>query len=141
MATITPSLALKTAILTAVNDALNGGTGPAIFELYTGTKPAGPDTAITTQVKLGTLTCSDPAGTVATLSGVPTLTFGTVTPDSDADATGTATWARGSSTGGATVPVIDIDITTVGGGGFGQMNTTSIVIHGPITAPSIVITA
>lgn len=142
MATITPSLALKTTILQAINDALNGGSDAAVIQIYTGVKPSGPDVAITTQVLLGTLTGSDPAGTVATLAGVPTLTFGVVTQDADADATGTATWARLSAKSGATlVPVLDIDITAVGGGGFGQMNTTSIIIHGPITAPSIVITA
>ena len=135
MATITLSLEAAGDLLTSINDNLNLGSGAATIKLYTGTKPADPDTAITTQTLLGTLTCSDPAGTV---SG-RTLTFGTVTMDSSADATGTATWARLADSAG--VAVIDIDITTTGGGGFGQMNTTSIVAGGPITAPSIVITA
>ena len=135
MAIITLSTAAADAVLTAINDQLNGGSGAATIKIYTGTKPAGPGTAITTQVLLGTLTCSDPAGSVA--SG--TLTFGTITQDSAADATGTATWARIADSAGTAV--IDIDITTTGGGGFGQMNTTSIVVGGPITAPSVVITA
>ena len=135
MAIITLSAEAAGDVLTAINDNLNLGSGPATIKLYTGTKPADPDTAITSQVLLGTLTCSDPAGTVAGR----TLTFGTVTADSSADATGTATWARLADSAG--VAVIDIDITTTGGGGFGQMNTTSIVIGGPITAPSVVITA
>ena len=135
MAIITLSAEAAGDALTAINDNLNLGSGPATIKLYTGTKPADPDTAITSQVLLGTLTCSDPAGTVAGR----TLTFGTVTADSSADATGTATWARLADSAG--VAVIDIDITTTGGGGFGQMNTTSIVIGGPITAPSVVITA
>lgn len=138
---ITPSLAVKTTILTAINDALNGGTGAAILEVYSGTKPAGPDTAVTTQTLLGTLTCSDPAGVVSTIVGVPTLTFNAITSDASADASGTASWARLSSTGGATVAVLDVDITSTGGGGFAQMNTTIITAGGPITAPSVVITA
>ena len=135
MAIITLSVATAGDVLTAINNRLNLGSGAATIKLYTGTKPTDPDTAITSQVLLGTLTCSDPAGTV---SG-RTLTFSAVTMDSAADATGTATWARLADSAG--VAVIDIDITTTGGGGFGQMNTTSIVIGGPITAPSVVITA
>lgn len=135
MAIIRLSAAAAGHVLTAINNDLNLGSGPATIKLYTGTIPADPDTAITSQVLLGTLTCSDPAGTV---SG-RTLTFSAVTMDSSADATGTATWARLADSAG--VAVIDIDITTTGGGGFGQMNTTSIVIGGPITAPSVVITA
>jgi len=135
MAIITLSTTVANAVLTAINDQINGGSGAGTIKIYTGTKPAGPATAITTQVLLGTLTCSDPAGSVSAAA----LTFSAITQDSSADATGTATWARiADSTGTA---VIDIDITTTGGGGFGQMNTTSIVIGGPITAPSVVITA
>ena len=135
MAVITLSTAAKNAVLTAINDALNGGTGAATIKIYTGTKPAGPDTAITTQTLLGTLTCSDPAGSVT--SG--TLTFGSITQDSSADATGTATWARLADSSGTAV--VDIDVTATGGGGFLQMNTTSIVIGGPILISSFTITA
>lgn len=134
MAVITPSAALKTAILTAVNDALNAGTGAATIKLYTGTKPASPDTAVTTQTLLGTLVCSDPAGTVAGGS----LTFGPITSDSAADASGTATWLRIADSDG--VAVFDLDVTVTGSGGAAQMNTTSVVVGGPITAPSVVIT-
>ena len=138
---ITPSNALKTTILTAMNDALNAGTGAAKLELFTGTKPTSPDVAVTTQTLLGTLVCSDPAGVVAEVAGVPTLTFSAITADSAADASGVASWARFSSTGGATVAVLDVDVSTTGGGGFAQMNTTNITAGGPITAPSVVITA
>lgn len=135
MAVITLSNAAANAVLTSINDALNAGTGAATIKIYTGTKPAGPDAAITTQTLLGTLTCSDPAGSVASRA----LTFGAITQDSAADATGTATWARLADSEG--VAVIDIDVTTTGGGGFLQLNTTSIVIGGPILISSFVITA
>lgn len=131
----TLSDAAANAVLTTLNDLLNAGSGPATIKLYTGTKPAGPGTAITSQVLLGTLTCSDPAGAVSARS----LTFGAVTADASADNAGTATWARIADSNG--VAVVDIDVTLTGGGGFGQMNTTLIAAGGPITAPSVVITA
>ncbi len=131
----TLSDAAANAVLTTLNDLLNAGSGPATIKLYTGTKPAGPGTAITSQVLLGTLTCSDPAGTVSARS----LNFGAVTADASADNAGTATWARIADSDG--VAVVDIDVTLTGGGGFGQMNTTLIAAGGPITAPSVVITA
>lgn len=135
MAIITLSAAAKNAVLTTINDALNAGAGGATIKIYAGTKPAGPDVAITTQTLLGTLTCSDPAGAVD--SG--TLTFGAIAQDTAADATGTATWARLADSDG--VAAIDIDVTTTGGGGFLQLNTTSIVIGGPILISSFIITA
>ena len=139
---LTPSIALGTAWLESIRTALNaGGAGnPATLDIYTGTKPARPDMAITTQVLLGTVTCSDDCGTVSTIDDVPTLTFAAITADSAADATGVAAWGR-ASCGGTPVAVIDFDIGTTGGTAFGKMNTTNVVAGGPITAPSVVITA
>ena len=143
MATLTPSIALGTDWLNSVRTRLNaGGAGkPATIDIYNGMKPERPDTAISTQTKLGTVTCSDDCGVVATVAGVPTLTFNAITADAAADNTGVATWGRVSS--GATTPVtmLDFDISTTGGTGFGQMNTTHLVKDGPIAAPSVVITA
>lgn len=135
MAIITLSDAAADNVLTELNDLINAGPGAATIKIYNGTKPAKPDTALTTQTLLGTLTCSDPAGSVASRA----LTFGAVTQDSSADATGTATWARLADSNG--VARIDVDITVTGAGGFMQMNTTSIVIGGPIVISSFVITA
>ena len=143
MATLTPSIALGTAWLNSIRTALNaGGAGnPATIDIYSGTKPARPDTAITTQTKLGTVTCSDDCGTVSTINNVPTLTFAAITSDSAADATGVAAWGRVKSGEATPVAVLDFDISTTGGSGFGQMNTTNVVALGPIAAPSVVITA
>ena len=135
MATITLSDAAVNAVLTEIANRLDAGTGPATISVYTGTKPAGPDTAITTQVLLGTQTCSDPVGFVASRS----LTFGTITQDSAADDSGNATWARTSDSDA--VAVVDVDVTATGGGGFLQLNTTAIVAGGPIQITSFVITA
>jgi hypothetical protein len=60
-----------------------------------------------------------------------------ITQDSSADASGTASFARITDSTGATI--IDIDITNTGGGGTLQMNTTNIVIGGPILCSSFVV--
>ena len=112
-----------------LNTRLNAG-GAATCEIYTGTKPAKPDTAVTTQILLGTCTCSATAGTFANRR----FTFNAITQDSAADASGTATWARFKS--GAGTPVLDVDISTTGGGGFMQMNNTAITAGGPISITS-----
>lgn len=135
MAKINVSLAIADDILTAFNTRLNAGSGAGKCKIYTGTIPATPDTAITSQIKLAELVLSDPA---ATISG-RTMTFGTVTQDGSAGATGTATWARFEDSSGTAV--IDIDITTTGGGGTGTMPSTIVVAGTPVTAPSIVLTA
>ena len=143
MATLTPSIALGTAWLNSIRTALNaGGAGnPATIDIYTGTKPVRPDTAVTIQVLLGTVTCADDCGTVSIIDNVPTLTFAAITSDSAADATGVAAWGRVKSGEATPVAVLDFDISTTGGSGFGQMNTTNVVALGPIAAPSVVITA
>lgn len=143
MATLTPSIALGTDWLNSIRTRLNaGGAGkPATIDIYTGVKPTRPDVAITTQVKLGTVTCSDDCGTVSTIDGIPTLTFASIANDAAADNSGFAAWGRTKSGETTPVAVIDFDITTVGGAGVGQMNTTNVVKDGPIAAPSVVLTA
>jgi len=126
--------AVKNSMLTPMRDAIDAGSGPGIIEIYTGTIPADPATAVTTQVKLGTLTFSDPCGTVA----AGALTMSAITQDSSADATGTASWARIKDSNGTVVK--DINISTTGGGATMQMNTTNIVIGGPIQISSYVLT-
>ena len=118
------------AALTAIRDALDSGTGPGVIEFYTGTQPTSPDVGVTSQVLLGTLTLSDPCGTVS----AKTLTFSAITQDSSADNSGTATWVRLKNSSG--VAVFDGDVTPSGGGGFVQMNSTSIIQSGPIIISS-----
>lgn len=114
-------------------DAGSAVAAPTI-EFYTGTKPAKPDVAVTSQVLLGTCTCTPTAGAVATRA----LTFDAITQDSAADATGTAAWCRFKNRDG--VAIIDGDVTNTSGNGFAKLNTTSIVIGGPILVSSCVIT-
>lgn len=132
---ITPSISLKQATAAAWLAALDSASGQATIEVYTGTKPAGPDTAITSQVLLGTGTCSTTTATVTTVGDVVTLVFNAITADASADATGTATWARIKNDSG--VAKIDVDVSNTGGGGFFQMNTTSVVAGGPLNFASL----
>lgn len=87
------STAGRNAALDAFTALLNGGT----IEIFDGAQPTGPGTAITTQVKLVTLTLNATAFAAASggTAAANAITSGT------AIATGTATWARWKSSGGA----------------------------------------
>ena len=121
------------ACINALKTEIDAGSGPGTIKIYSGNIPATPDTVITSQTLLGTLTCTDPCGTVAG----KTLTFSGITADSSADATSTATWARISTSEG--VAIIDIDVGTIGSGAALQLNTTNIVTGGPIVISSLTI--
>ena len=88
MAIIRFVTAVKNSALTTIKDAIDAGSGAGTIKFYTGTQPASPADAITSQVLLGTLTFSDPCGSVS----AGALTMSAITQDSSADATGTATW-------------------------------------------------
>ena len=137
MAYLSVTSSAASSVLTQIRNAIDAGDSPGIIEIYANTRPTNADTAVGSQTLLGTLTFSDPCGTV---SG-NTLTMSAITQDSSADASGTATWARISSVN-ATVKttVMDIDITSTGGGGTMQMNTTNIVADGPILVKTFTIT-
>ena len=131
MANIRPALALRNALADTINTALNAGSGAATIEIYSGTIPTNADTAIGAQVLLAVLTCTDPAAPSASAS---VLTFSSITGDSSANATGTATWARVKDSTGATV--FDCSVTATGGGGVITLNTTSIVSGSPVSITS-----
>lgn len=132
---------LKTAVLTPIRDAIDAGADAGLIDIYDGTKPTNANTAIGAQVRLGTLTFPDPCSSAPGALGTE-LTMGTIIQDSAADASGTARWARiysYTAAGNVRVPVMDIDITTTGGGGTMQMNTTNVVAGGPILISSFVL--
>lgn len=133
MAIIRFAIAVKNSVLSPVQVAIDAGAGPGTVKVYSGIIPATPATAIGAQVLLGTLTFSDPCGAVATGA----LTMSAIAQDSAADASGTASFARIADSTGLTV--MDIDVTSNGGGGTLQLNTTNIVIGGPILISSFVI--
>jgi hypothetical protein len=134
MAILRFATTVKSAVLAPVIAAIDAGGGAGTIKVYTGTIPATPATAIVAQVLLGTLTFSDPCGSET--GG--TITMSAITQDSAADATGTASWARVQDSTGTVV--CDVDITTTGGGGTMQLNTTNIVIGGPILVTAFTIT-
>ena len=133
MATVRFSSTLKNNVLTPVQAAIDAGTTGGTIKIYSGSMPTTVDTAITSQVLLGTLTFSKPCGTIDTRA----LTMSAITQDSAADATGTAAWARIADSNGKAA--IDIDVSATGGSGALRLNTTNIVIGGPILITSFVI--
>jgi hypothetical protein len=90
------SNSVKNARMSALNTAIGASCK---IQLYDGAKPAGPDTAITTQTKLAEWTGNaggfgSVAGNVLTASAVASVT---------ALANGTATWFRVTTSGGSAV--------------------------------------
>lgn len=133
MATMKLSTSTRTAIAQALATAFDTGAAACTLKFYTGAMPANVATAATGTL-LGTLTCSDPVGTAA----AGALTFGSITQDSAADATGTVGYARLFDGNG--VAQADFDVTDNAGSGAIKMNTVSIVVDGPILVTSFVIT-
>jgi len=104
------------------------------LRIYDGTQPATVATAITTQVLLADLALSATAAPGAS-GGV--LTFNSISNDSSADNTGTASW--GSLLTSANVRVADF---TVGTSGTDMIiNNTSIVSGQVVSCSSLTITA
>ena len=127
-----PQLANATAnaAANAVTALLNSG----FLDIYDGTQPATADTAITSQVKLASLTWNATAFSGAA-AGVATANA--ITSDSDADATGTASWFRCYASNHTTV-VFDGSVST--SGADLNLGTISIVIHGTVSVSSFTYT-
>lgn len=125
---------VKNAMLTALRDAFDAGNSAAVFDFYTSPRPTLPSSAAT-GTYLGTVTFPDPscASVGSPTPGRLTIANGTLVSEDDAVATGTAFYARVSSVNsGVKTTVGDFDVGVTGGGAAIQMNTTNIVIHGPI---------
>lgn len=101
-----------------------------LLRIYDGTRPASGGTATTLLAQLALSATAAPAAS----GGV--LTFNAITQDSSADATGTATWFRVTTSGGTFV--IDGSVGT--SGSDLNLTTTSIVITQPVSVTSFVIT-
>jgi len=118
----TLSNARRNAAAAGHTDALDGGSGPGLIRIYSGSKPAGPDTAITSQVLLAEFTLSDPAFT-AGATGVRTLDV-TPIPTATGLAAGTAAWYRAVSSDG----VAHFDGTVGTSGAELILNTTTVSV-------------
>ena len=124
------ALAFSTATRTGRVDAIVTAIGASgLLRIYDGSRPASGGTATTL---LAELALSATAGT--TSNGV--LTFSTITQDSRANATGTATWFRVVTSGGTFV--IDGNVAT--SASDLNLTTTSIVATQPVSVTSATIT-
>jgi hypothetical protein len=126
MANLRYATATRNSMMDAVRTNLAGGS----IAIYSGTQPANANTALSGNTLLATLPLASPAGS-ASASG--TFTFGTITSDSSADATGTASFARIFQSDGTTV-VCDCDVGT--SGATINLNTVSIVTGGTVALTS-----
>lgn len=111
------------------NSWLTGGT----LKLYSGTRPATPDTAITSQVLLATFTFPDPAGTVT--NGV--WTKGTIAQVMVA-VSGSAAWARAFDSTGTVIA--DGDVGATGSGAMIEVSNVSLVEGGYVSIVSFTLT-
>jgi hypothetical protein len=131
------ALAYSATIRKAMLDSITTAAGSsALLRIYDGTRPA---TAGTATTLLAELTCNATfAGAASGTDGNPvTLTLNSITQDSSANATGTATWFRIVKSDGTTF-VMDGSVGT--SGSDLNLTTTSIVSAQPVSVSSFVIT-
>lgn len=125
------ALAYSTAVRNAMLDAITAAIGSSgLVRIYDGSRPASGGTATTLLAQLALSATAAPAAS----SGV--LTLNAITQDASADATGTATWFRITTSGGTFV--IDGSVST--SGSDLNLTTTSIVITQPVSISSFTIT-
>lgn len=125
------AIAYSTAVRNAMLDAITSAAGAsALLSIYDGTRPATGGTATTL---LAQLTCN---ATFAPAASGGVLTLNSITQDSSANATGTATWFR-ITTSGSTF-VLDGNVGT--SGSDLNLTTTAIVTGQPVSVTSFTIT-
>src|SRR5216117_1315738 len=124
---ITLSAVAASAAADALCALLNGGN----VRLYDGARPITADTAITTQTLLASPTFANPAFAVA-VAGVATAHA--VVSDTDAAASGTTTWFRAVTSGGASV--CDGSVGTADTDCI--LSSTGIVAHGTVSITSVI---
>lgn len=122
------STTLRNAMLDQITTAAGGS---ALLRIYDGTRPSTGGTATTL---LAELTCN---ATFAASASSGVLTLNSITQDSSANATGTATWFRIVKSDGTTF-VLDGNVGT--SGSDLNLTTTSIVSGQPVSISSATIT-
>lgn len=113
-----------------LNDITTAAGASALLNIYDGSRPATGGAATTL---LAQLTCN---ATFAPAAAGGVLTLNAITQDSSANATGTATWFRITTSGAAFV--LDGNVGT--SGSDLNLTTTSIVITQPVSVTSFTIT-
>lgn len=125
------ALAYSTTLRNARMDQINTAIGTSgLLRIYDGTRPASGGTATTLLAELALSATAAPAAS----GGV--LTFNSITQDSSANATGTATWFRMVTSGGTFV----IDGSVATSGSDLNLTTTSITATQPVSVTSCVLT-
>lgn len=122
---------LKNAKLDAITTAI-GSSG--LLRIYSGTQPTDPDTALSGNTLLAELALS---ATFAAGASGGVLTASSITADSSADNTGTATFASLVTSGGTR----KVDMSVGTSGADLNLNTTSIVSGAQVSVSSMTITA
>lgn len=115
-------------------DAVCAQLNSGFLDIYSGTQPATGDTVLSGNTLLASLTINATACGSAS-SGV--ATFNAITSDSDADATGTATFARFYKSD-HTTKVYDVSVGT--SGADINLATTSIVQHAVVSISALTYT-
>lgn len=131
MSTISYDDTLRNARLDAITTRAGGS---ALLRIYSGTRPAngGAETTL-----LAELTCN---ATFAPAASGGVLTLNSITSDSSADASGTASWFRIYDSGGSNI-VMDGSVSTVAAGtGDLQLDSTSITAGQTVSVDTFVIT-
>jgi hypothetical protein len=123
------AVAFRNSALNTILANLNSG----FLRIYDGTQPTDADTAITTQNLLAELTFGSTA--FASASG-GSATANAISDDTDANATGTASWFRCFKTDGTTA-VMDGSVGTSGCNL--NLNTTAIQIHADVAVTSFTV--
>jgi hypothetical protein len=124
---------LSNAAVNAEADALSALLNNGYLRIYNGSKPAGADVALSGQTLLAELRFANPAAPGA-VAGV--ITYSALTPDSDADATGTASWGRCLKADG-TSAVKDVTVGDAGDAPVNvQLNSKAIQQHAQVSVSS-----
>jgi hypothetical protein len=127
------SAALKTSQQTAISTAAGAS---AVLTLYSGTQPASPDTAVSSQVALSTHTCAATFGSAS--AGVLTVgAIGNGTGTAGAGAGTAATWYRLTTSGGTAL--VDGTVGT-SGADLNLTGTTSIATGQTVSIASWTLT-
>jgi hypothetical protein len=132
MAVLQYSVALRNAQSDAIPTIVGSN---AIIRIYSGTMPANVAASLAGNTLLAELACS---ATLAPAAASGALTLNSISNDTAADATGTATFFRLLTSGA--VPHIQGDVTATGGGGSMTLATTSIVASAIVSVTSAVFT-
>lgn len=139
-ASLTMSAETAILMLDAMVDNLDEGTGAAVISGYSGTRPADPDAAITgTLLFRNTMSATAFGAAVDDTDGTVSATAASITDDSSADNTGTASHFRVSATNDGSTPLDDHIDGNIGTSGEDlNLNTVSIVSGATVSITSYV---